>query len=444
MNLNTNGSRQLVLAILLALVLSTAAANAVKPVRASGDPLAQMDNPTGGAQTGIVQTDGAQTGGELGTHAIPGVRSEDGVLVFRDTEVYEYASARLQDMSQDEANRWEASMGFVSQRRMFDQVVDAEYARFILPYENLSEAELGTLAPPTGHSAAYRRALAAGIIQEVGDTYESVLAAPALARVVNARGFVAIGDKVLQVKGATVKTWPAGSFDRLDELDRATDFDALGSLLTPQLRMPSTGNTTDGDTADRDMANGDMAATAGNVSVGATGDATLGLSVLNGFGPFGTKSTGWVTSGNRRGSMDVTFNRTWVYPSPFKYVITKYDVNVKSQKKNFWGSWNYATCPNEVWISGSWTTTFNMIYTANLSSAPNDVSNRSFSYPHPNCINNFNGSFAPKAGTNLPYPSQTTYTAPTGKAFTEVSITPMTWSASVPGGSSGIVLKVTN
>lgn len=367
----------------------------------------------------------------------PEVHALEGVLVFRDFAAYESVCERLQSLDRAAADAWERGIGFTSQRNLFDRVVDAEHQLYLAPYEHLPEEELVRFSPPSGHSPEYEYCLARGVIREVGDTYDYALASPSMARVVNEDGFFVVGNVLFQARGPLLKEWPGAALARRHELDALVSDDGARGVHVTDLSREAKGP--------------DESAAFGWPPFFHFGHPWWPFAWIHPV-PTGApppcgnfdKSTGWITNGSRRGSLRVIFQRTWWNPYPYKKVTTKFDVNVQSQKKNFWGNWVYATCPNEVWISGSWTAEFRMIFATNLAFAYSDYGGGSFSYPHPNCINNFWGSFAPKSGANLPYASTTIYTAPADYAFSEVCIKPMTWSASVPGGCCGISMTITN
>jgi hypothetical protein len=316
----------------------------------------------------------------------------DGMLVFASEDAFERVFGELQNQDRVLADEWERRLGFVSQRQLFDRLVDAEYAYLVAPYEKLSDEELAKMEPPVGHTDMYAELLERGLIRETvieGEpTYDYNLPTPSMARVLNAEGFVAIGDRVYQVKGDGMR-------------------EAKGVVSSPV--------------------------------------AAESQSLVKSFGVV-NKVDGWKTINNRRGYLQVQMVPTYYNPWPHKKVQIKYEVNVKSQRKNFWGNWVYASCPNEVWISGSWTLALDYMILPYLSYWYSDYYSRSYSYPyHPNCINNFYGSINPTSGTTIPYPGVTVITIySSNRAFSDVRVTPMNWQASVPGGSNGIHLQVTN
>ena len=368
----------------------------------------------------------------------PGVRVVRGVLAFRDFAAFEETSSWLQGQSREEADAWESSLGFVSQRSLFDQVVDAEYQLYMAPYEHLPAEGLVSLTPPSGHSDVYWRCLANGVIKETDDTYDYAIAIPSMARIVDEGGFFIVENSLCQLKGPYLKWWIGATIDQAQDLDAATETDeALGLCVTNE-DAPS----------NDDHPNSALwppwwsifwTHSHPNPKNGPPPSSGL---PCGGF----DRNTGWLYGGSssRRGLLRVVFSRTWWWPYPYTRVTTSYYINVQSQMKNFWGNWVYPNCPNEVWIDGSWTAELRLIFLSNLAYAGSQYSANSYSYPHPNCINNFWGSFDPVSGANVPFGTTETYTAPAGYGFDEMCITPMHWHASVPGGSSGISMDIYN
>ena len=138
----------------------------------------------------------------------------------------------------------------------------------------------------------------------------------------------------------------------------------------------------------------------------------------------------------------VSFIVTYFNPYPYKMAKAVYNVNVISQVRNFWGTWVYPSCPNECWISGTWTAAFDYMSAATLGYVHSDLFARSYTYSHPNCINNFSASISPAAGITAPYPSSFIYTAPPSLAFLDLRLQNLHWNVSVPGGASGINCSV--
>lgn len=342
---------------------------------------------------------------------LAGVTARSGMLVFDSLATYERSYPLIFSMSVEQAEAWEKTLGFVSQRNIFNQIVKAEYAYLAAPYEHKSVEELRRTRPPKGHTSIYEKYLRAGVIRTERDasgdeTYTCAIPIGGYLPIINEQGYFIVGDTIYQVKGKLIKEMSGAELSNLAALDRATSDDTGGKIRVHRVveNAPAT------------KATGAQAAS--NCSYPLT--------------------TNWMTSGNRRGSLTVNFSKIYFNPYPYTKVTINYNVNVKSQKQNFWGNWVYPSCPNECWLSFNWTAVFEYISKTTLGYAGYSLSPRSYSYPHPNCINDFNGSFNPISGSNVPYPSSFTFTAPTGRAFLDVGFQNSLWHASVPGGSSGI------
>ncbi|HEX8140030.1 MAG TPA: hypothetical protein VF544_20885 [Pyrinomonadaceae bacterium] len=346
------------------------------------------------------------------TTQLAGVTASSGILVFDSLATYERAYPIILNMSAEQAQAWEKSVGFVSQRNLFNQIVEAEYQYLAAPYEELSTEELKGMSPPSGHTDIYEKYLRLGIIKTERDehgeeTYTCAIPIGAYLPVINEQGFFVVGNTIYQIKGNLIKEMLGLDFSKLAALDEATEDDGGGRIRVQ--RVAENPRLTDA-------------------------QAASGCSF--------PRTSGWITSGNRRGSITVNFSKTYFNPYPYTKVNIIYNVNVKSQKKNVWGSWVYAPCPNECWLSFTWTAAFDYINKTTLSYAGSTLSAKSFAYPHPNCINHFNGSFNPITGSTAPYPSSFTFTAPSGLAFQDVGFQSALWHASVPGGPSGINCNV--
>ncbi len=413
-NSASGGARRSAFSTLVALGLGLGLAACTQPASSELEPAPALEPAAAPAPSTVPAPAGAPAplappaSFDVGIRAAL-VKVEDGMLVFADQKAFEVVFDELQKYDRDQANAWERQLGFVSQRQIFDRIVDAEYQHLVAPYEDLSDDELRNLPPPVGHSEEYEHYLASGLIRtvqdrEAGELYDYNLPNPALARVLNEQGFVAVGDVVYQTTPEHDKTMPRGGGASLAELARATK-----------------------------------------------SDAKRGIEVRSNLPDFSTagamnKNTGWPTAGSRRGFMQVWMSFTYWNPFPHKQATVGYHVNVKSQKKNFWGNWVYASCPNEVWIWGNWTLRLDYRWATSLGYAYADNFSRSYSYPyHPNCINNFYGSMKAYSGGTMPYPASTilTITNP-ALAFWDISLTPMQWNAAVPGGCCGIGLQINN
>lgn len=346
---------------------------------------------------------------------VEGVVAKTGILHFDSLETFEKTYSSILNMDSALSASWEKSIGFVSHRNIFNQIVDAEYAHLAKPYENKSDKTLKRTTAPKGHTRIYQDHLRSGIIEiqpadQGEDTYDYALTDKSYAPIVNAKGFFIVGDTVYQVKGGLTKEMEGADLSRLAMLDNAKSNDPANKIkVRPTVDI-----------------------SAADAAAAKAGTAGCGFPL----------APGWVTNGSRRGMTTVTFSFSYWNPFPYTKVTLSYGVFVQSQKKNFWGTWIYPPCPNECWIGGTWTLNLDYMSAATLGYAHTDYYARSYSYPHPNCINNFKASINPITGGTAPYPASFIVTAPAGLAFQGVRLTPVHWSVSVPGGASGIACGV--
>jgi hypothetical protein len=346
---------------------------------------------------------------------LEGVTAKKGILVFNSLETFEKAYPAILHMDMAQSALWEKNIGFVSQRNIFNQIVNAEYDYLAKPFDNKSERQLRKMVAPKGHTNIYQQHLRSGVIapQKIDgeeETYDYSLSDKSYVPIVNAKGFFIVGDTIYQVKDGLTKEMKGADLPRLSLLDKAKSDDGTGKI-----KVRPTFNASPADVA---------AASAG----------LAGCSF--------PLTSNWVTNGSRRGITTVTLALSYWNPFPYKKVTITHNVFVQSQKKNFFGTWVYATCPNECWIGGTWTMNFDFMSAATLGYVYTNYYPRSYSYPHPNCINNFQASINPVTGGTAPYPSSFVFTAPIGTAFLGVRLTPVHWSVSVPGGASGIACGV--
>ncbi|MFM9944274.1 MAG: hypothetical protein ACKVQB_03495, partial [Bacteroidia bacterium] len=305
---------------------------------------------------------------------------------------------------------WEAKIGFKSQRRIFNEIVEAEYEYLLKPYENLSEAELLNVTEPKGHSDLYNLYLNKLIKVETGDatnpgTYNYIVDAPYYSSVINENGFLAIGNSIFQIKANLIKEISGKQYDKLKILDTTTKDDTYNKIKVSDITTMAPRST---------------------------------MSTCN----FPLTSQ-WQQNGNRRGMTTVYFTRSFINPYPYSRVQVQYSVNVRAQKRNNWGNWLYVS--GDCYISGTWTFNMRKIYKANLGYAGTDTYTKSYTYPyHPNSINNFTTFLSPYTGSSTGSPTSYIYSFPSSSpyAFSDAYLSNVLWNVSVPGGSNGINCNV--
>jgi hypothetical protein len=377
--------------------------------------------PTPPDRTGYAQNGPAQIGrGVDQTKLLSGVvKVKNGILIFTTIETYEENFPFIANMSAEQSESWEKSLGLVSQRNIFNQIVKAEYEYLAGPYEDKSPDELKRIAAPKGHTVIYNKYLQQGLIRIQRDasgeeTYVPAVLIASYLPIINEQGYFIVGDTIYQIKNNLIKEMRGVDFSKLSLLDKATSDDSVSKIKVQPAIDDSAAST--------------------------RSPAPPGVAPSSGCSY--PRSSGWVTIGGRRAMTTVTFSKSYWNPFPYAKVTITYNVSVQSQKKNFWGSWVYPSCPNECWIGFTWTTVFDYISKISLGYAGTSTYTRSYSYPHPNCLNYFSVSLNPTTGTTAPYPSSFIFTAPGGLAFLDARFQNADWHVSCPGGSSGINCSV--
>ena len=133
------------------------------------------------------------------TAAVSDIMTRNGMLVFKDETVLKTTSNKLEKMTGEEVKEWEKSYGFVSQKSIFENIVDAEYNLLMKPYENMTDEQLKRTAPPAQpHSDLYYTYMNKELIKVINkgtedESYDYSVCNPALASIINERGFVAVG-----------------------------------------------------------------------------------------------------------------------------------------------------------------------------------------------------------------------------------------------------------
>lgn len=340
---------------------------------------------------------------EKGTESlikIPGLKVENGILVFNTLEDFTKGYEILNSMDLEKSLEWEKELKFESQRNIFAAVVNAEYNIFLRPYENLNEEQLKKLTPPKVHSDKFKEALSTGVIKLIisedksDTTYNYSIFNGGYSSIINKRGIFVIGDTVYQVTQNLLK--------------EVTGYNKKNLNLISNL-----------DTADN----------------------AKGINVINlsrGSVPaYSTSGWRYSSNGKKRGQTTIYYSNVFYNPYPYTKANVNYGINVQAQTKNFWGNWNYDG--GECWISGTWTYKTDLINISNLGYCCANNYPRNYSYPfHPNSINNLWISLSPVTGISAIYPTTYVLTAPTAKAFSSLYFSAIQWNVSVPGGSSGI------
>jgi hypothetical protein len=139
---------------------------------------------------------------------LPVQRAENGVLVFKNTTDYFKTCDALNLLGVRALFAFNNKYGFVSQKQRFNTVVDAEYAVFMNP--NLTKND-----PRPEHSEAYKKAFEDGILkieplEGWADRYTFTVH-PFYAATINEKGFVVIGNDLVQFTPTSYKVMRGGT-----------------------------------------------------------------------------------------------------------------------------------------------------------------------------------------------------------------------------------------
>ena len=289
----------------------------------------------------------------------------DGMLVFKSEQELSAALLAISRMDRAALDAWEREIGFVSQRNLFAQLIDSE-SKMEEEYEHSGET-------PPEHSEMYYKFLESGLIKVVADGtkdehYDYNIGIPGLETVVNYDGIVAVGDIIYQVTDRQIKKMTGGRFEDIEVLKSASLSDSKNNVMVAAL--------------------GELATQSACSNV--------------------TQDSGWDygDNGKKRIKVSRSFTSSQFLANGTQWKVT-HNINVKLQKKNFWGNWVYSS--GEVWVAGDWSGHFRLEGPVFLNTFFDYYGNQ-YAYPfHPNSISNLNASISIISGNSSPYPTPFLY-----------------------------------
>jgi len=241
----------------------------------------------------------------------PNIKCKNGVLFFEDQTSLDDYVYNANRMTMPELLNFEKSLGFESQKAIFESIALKEYNLQIKPYKGKTDLEMRDIPFP-GHSPEYTTALKIGLIKEINESEGSYmdynLSDRSKAVCLNKDGLVMVGNVLYFFKGNFVK---------------------------------NIANATLADT--RELIGSDKSSS-GNVI----------KSVLSGtYSAYA--NSGWVYDGKYRASIDATYVIKTAGNAQGENYATQIQgfpltIHTNAQKKNFWGNWNQYW--GEEYISG--------------------------------------------------------------------------------------------
>jgi hypothetical protein len=242
------------------------------------------------------------------------IEVKNGILVFNNSNTLASTLKEIEEMTPDEYMVWMQKNNFVSLQSIYNEILKAE-EKVDESNQNLYEAEMIKTAPPVQHSELYFKYLDMGLIRKVIDkenqldSYELNTSFPAFAPILSPQGIYMVGDTIIYCGSDTLKYWIHGDINNLEKLISTSEVSPDFEIWTAQNTLKST------------------------------------------FSPNPRKSPYGM-----HGSDDRIY--IWYYFTTWQYLgngtVWKYShyINVKSESKNWLGTWKYSA--TDMYIKGSW------------------------------------------------------------------------------------------
>jgi hypothetical protein len=294
------------------------------------------------------------------------ITSKNGVLIFSNQQELGETIEKINKMSREEIEFWQAKYNFRSQLSMFNEIVLAEL-QLDKPFEGLTDEELSNVTPPPLHSDVYYSYLQKGIIKEFTDEdgekfYDYNTCAPYLASVLNKDAVVIVADTMYQFTEVSIKKW------------EGTDISNISAMLT--------------------SSNDDIQI----YTIPKRDDMLKGAISPN------PKYSSWAYSGSKRRIKIGLYFYPWASNSGNTVWSYQHYVHARSEKKNFWGNWRLNW--TDMYILGNWSG--NLKYEQIGGSTAYHYFNANFhNYPTAYHVyaNNFYSSMSIETGTIYPHPA---------------------------------------
>ena len=320
----------------------------------------------------------------------------NGILHFQDNEEFNLFMTAASEMTFEEKENYETKINFLSQQRIFEQIIAAEL-KLDEPYNNLTEEEISKIkVMPPRHSNIYYSYLNSGVIEECykgtdDEYYELSIFNPVLASVVNKDGIYSVGDTIFQITEDSEKMMTNGDFSKtklLKETNVTNEAENITVFTFNNVEKTSYYNPTEV-----------------------------------------WKSSGGGKKGEKRIGLKIYFQSLRVYYNPnggdHKY-RTYHNVFVKCQERNWLRKWKYKT--TQVWLNGNWRYDEKLhVYNAS----------RNKYYPY---VSSLSSSVSPYTGGTAPYESYWVWYYE--RPYSPGDLVNAHWTATRPGGSNGLTVTL--
>ncbi len=335
------------------------------------------------------------------------IKCESGVLVFKDQISLSNYENNANRMGISELTKQEESLGFESQKRIFENVTLIEYNRQIKPFIGKTDEEMKKISFP-GYGPECLEALKKGLIKEIDDPEGSYidynLTDRGLAVCLNKDGLVMVGNVLYFAKGNIIKSMENATLANSRELMESSNSNSISS--NPNIKSQLYGTYT------------------------------------------ATVPPIWNTSGKCRASLDATYTikvagssvgDNWAHQIQ-GYPLT---IHTNAQQKNWLGKWNQywgdQTINGPASLDLSWSQEYGSLYNSTY-----DIQNYFSTYTHLPSASNATLTFNPFTG--VPVPNSFLYSIATApyNGYYSWGGKPISFkiTAALPGGNSGIVCTV--
>ena len=242
---------------------------------------------------------------------------KNGILVFKSINALQNTMDAIVNLNDEERAKWETNYGFLSQRRIFSNIIKDESIQDSINEQNYLNDKTKIKKAYNLHSKAYERALLKGVIKVVDEgtddeSWDYGVFSREFIEFINEDGLYAIGDTLYHVNENSIMAMRTKDFSKANLLIRAKFPDEKNNIFLvykkPMLKALSPGIITDG----------------------------------------------WYKVGDRRLklSINLTTYSTLMHYDQASVFYFYHEIYVECQDKNWLGNWKYRL--GDVIINGSW------------------------------------------------------------------------------------------
>jgi hypothetical protein len=240
---------------------------------------------------------------------------QDGILMFESTNSYLETIDAIANLSDKEREIWEEGIGFLSQRRIINNIINAELEQDSINEGKFTIDEAKMMTGKELHSAIYSEYLKKGVIKIIDEGtddeyWDYSVFNRGFVDFINEDGLYAIGDTLYQVTDNSLKAMKNANFNNVQLLINATAPDEKNGIYFIHQE-----------------------------------------SNLKATSPGLIENPSWFTISKKRIKIGIYLNVLYYMPGSKSYDFY-HEVYVQCQEKNFWGNWKYQF--TDISVNGSW------------------------------------------------------------------------------------------